>query len=32
MKKVEEISKKFERLSEYLNESAKRLWCANEAK
>ena len=31
MKKAEEISKKYERLSEYLNERAKRLWCANEA-
>ena len=31
MKKVEEISKKFECLSEYLNERLKRLWCANEA-
>lgn len=31
MKKEEEISKKFERLSEYLNEKSKRLWSANEA-
>lgn len=31
MKKEEEISKKFERISEYLNEKSKRLWSANEA-
>lgn len=31
MKKEEEISKKFERLSEHLTERAKRLWCGNEA-
>lgn len=32
MKKIEEeISNKFNRLSEYLNEKAKRLWCANES-
>ena len=31
MKKEEEISKKFERLSEYLNEKTRRIWSANEA-
>jgi len=31
MKKEAEITKKFERLAEHLNERSKRLWCANEA-